>query len=263
MKARSWRELIRVEFWPTPFCPGCGHGILMGAILRAMVRAELDPERTAFVSGIGCAGWIPTYIACDALHTPHGRAIPHAAGIALTRPDLKVIVVGGDGDIASIGGNHLIHAARRDIPLTVICANNAIYGMTGGQTSPTTPPGERTVTAPRGTRERPFDLCALAEGAGAGFVARCSVSHPRRLEAVLSEAFIQKGFSFVEVLSPCPTQVGRRKGLSPVEYLEELRDRVISIEVWEKLPEEERAEKIPVGVFVKGGERWRRPVKTG
>lgn len=252
MKARSWRDLIRVEFWPTPFCPGCGHGILMGSILRAMVRAELDPERTVFVSGIGCAGWIPTYIDCDTLHTPHGRAIPHAAGVALARSDLKVIVVGGDGDLASIGGNHLIHAARRDLPLTVICANNLIYGMTGGQTSPTTPPGERTVTAPEGVKERAFDLCSLLEGAGAGFVARHSVSHPRRLEAIIAKALLHRGFSFVEALSPCPTQVGRRKGLPPVGYLEELRDRVISVDAWRNLPEEERAGKIPVGIFVGG-----------
>lgn len=254
MRAKGWRELIREDFWPPPFCPGCGHGILMGAIMRAIVQTGLDPSRVALVAGIGCAGWIPSYIACDTLHTPHGRAIPHAAGIALTRPDLRVIVIGGDGDLSSIGGNHLIHAARRDLPLTVLCANNAIYGMTGGQTSPTTPPGERTATAPRGVGERPFDLCALVAGAGAGFVARGTVVRPQALEGLLGKALGHPGFSFVEVLTPCPTQVGRRKGLSPVDHLRTLGERTVPLARWRTLPPEERAARIPVGILRGGDE---------
>ncbi len=241
--------LIRPEAFPTPFCAGCGHGILLGAILRAIREVGLDQEKMLFVSGIGCAGWIPSpHFAADTLHTTHGRPLAFATGAKLFRPELKVVVIGGDGDLASIGGNHLIHAARRDLEMTVICANNYIYGMTGGQVTPTTPQGAFTVTTPAGNPEPPFDLCRLVSGAGATYVARHTVYHVRPLIKILSRALEHRGFAFVEVLSPCPTQYGRRNEFrSPWEMMEWLRDNCISVE--KALAQGETGDKIVVGEF--------------
>lgn len=197
----------------------------MGAILRAVDEAGLDFDKMVFVSGIGCAAWIPSpHYAADTLHTTHGRAIAFATGIKAFKPELKVVVVSGDGDIAAIGGNHLIHAARRNLDITVICANNNIYGMTGGQVGPTTPKGAVTTTTPEGNPERPFDLVRLVAGAGASHVTRGSVSHVRQLIKELAKALMYEGFSFVEVLSPCFTGFGRRSGFnSPVEMVMHLK----------------------------------------
>ena len=216
---------IRPEAFPTPFCPGCGHGILMGAMVRAAHKMGLDFEHCVFVSGIGCAAWIPSpHFAADTLHVTHGRAIAYATGVKLFRPELEVVVISGDGDLASIGGNHLIHAARRDVDLSVICANNYTYGMTGGQVAPTTPIGCRTSTTPMGNQERPFDLCRLVAGAQAGFVARGSVTHVPQLVKLIEEAIRHEGFAFLEVLSPCFTGFGRRNAYpSAPRMLEELR----------------------------------------
>jgi 2-oxoglutarate ferredoxin oxidoreductase subunit beta len=204
----------------TAFCPGCGHGILMGAVVRACDELELDRKHLLFVSGIGCAAWIPSpNIQADTLHTLHGRAVAYATGAKLANPKLTVIVVSGDGDLSSIGGNHLIHAARRDLDLTVICANNQIYGMTGGQTASTTPVGALSATDPGGNRYRPFDLCALVLGAGARFAARWPVSQPRPLIDSLKRAIQTPGFAFVEAVSPCPTQFGRRNRVDEVTRL--------------------------------------------
>ncbi len=204
-----------VEHWlrteQTAFCPGCGHGVLLGAVLRALDQLGLDRRELLFVSGIGCAAWIPSpNIEADTLHTLHGRAVAYATGAKLANPRLTVLVVSGDGDLSSIGGNHLIHAARRDIDLTVVCANNQIYGMTGGQTASTTPLGSLTSTDPRGSVFRPFDLCALVRAAGARFAARWPVTSPRPLIDSIKRAVRVPGFAFVEAISPCPTQFGRR-----------------------------------------------------
>ena len=164
---------IRMAAQPTKFCPGCGHGIVLGSVIRALQAENIDIDKTVFVSGIGCGGWISSpNINADTLHTTHGRAIAAAVGVKTARPDLNVIVISGDGDLATIGGNHLIHAARRDIDITVICANNSIYGMTGGQTSATTPKGFKTVTDPQGNKYDGFDLAGLVKAAGASYVAR-------------------------------------------------------------------------------------------
>ncbi|MFH1227104.1 MAG: thiamine pyrophosphate-dependent enzyme [Planctomycetota bacterium] len=204
-------KYIRAKTFPTPFCPGCGHGILMHAILRAIDELKLDIDRMVFVSGIGCAAWIPSpHFAADTLHTTHGRALAFATGIKMVNPGLKVVVVSGDGDLSSIGGNHLIHAARRNIDITAICANNSIYGMTGGQVGPTTPYLAKTVTTPRGNPEKPFDLCKLAKGAGADYTARATVSNVRELVKYIKNGLNHKGFSFLDVISPCYTQFGRR-----------------------------------------------------
>ena len=209
--ARALEQFLREEVQSTPFCPGCGHGILLGLILRAIDGLDIDMKRMLFVSGIGCAAWIPSpNYKADTLHTLHGRALAFATGAKLANPELKVMVISGDGDLSSIGGNHLIHAARRGIDLTVVCANNMIYGMTGGQVAPTTPTGSPTATTPEGNRYRPFDLARLVKAAGATYVARGAVVRPYDLMDYITRALETPAFSFVEVLSPCPTQYGRR-----------------------------------------------------
>ena len=242
-------KYIRPEVFPTPFCPGCGHGILLGAILRAVDELELDFSQMLFVSGIGCGGWIPSpHYNTDTLHVTHGRPVAFATGAKLFSPDLNVVVVSGDGDIASIGGNHLIHAARRDINMTVICANNLIYGMTGGQVTPTTPRGARTVTTPAGNPEPPFDLARLVAAAGASYVARYSVWQVRRLIASIKKALQHTGFGFIEVLSTCPTQFGRRnENPTPIGMLRALKQNCVTVERARELSPEELAGKTIIG----------------
>ncbi|MEK7449067.1 MAG: thiamine pyrophosphate-dependent enzyme [Planctomycetota bacterium] len=247
-------KYIRPESFPTPFCTGCGHGILMGAILRAIDELELDIDRMVFVSGIGCAAWIPSpHFAADTIHTTHGRPVAFATGIKLFNPKLKVVVVSGDGDLSAIGGNHLIHAARRNINLTIICANNNIYGMTGGQLAPTTPIGARTSTTPAGSSEPPFDLCKLVLGASSSdnaYVARTTVWHTRELIKYLKKAFSVPGFSFLEVISPCYTHFGRRnKYASPAEMILDLKDSAVRTKKQEDLFTFKEKNKILIGEF--------------
>lgn len=244
-------EMINTQAFPTPFCPGCGHGILMNALLRAVAEMEYDLQKMLFVSGIGCAAWIPSpHFKADTLHTLHGRAIAYATGAKLYNPSLQVVVVSGDGDLSSIGGNHLIHGARRNIDLTVICANNSIYGMTGGQVASTTPLGSLTTTTPQGNKEPPFDLCRLVKAAGATFVARQSVATSVPLVRTLKKALAHVGFAFVEVISPCPTQYGRRNAFrSPYELIKYLRDNSLSLEKAQGLSPEQLAGKILLGEF--------------
>jgi 2-oxoglutarate/2-oxoacid ferredoxin oxidoreductase subunit beta len=221
----SINRYFRPNIGPSTFCKGCGHGILSSAVLRAVERLAIQDDRLLFVSGIGCAAWIPSpYYNFDTLHTLHGRAVAFAVGAKLANPNLTVIVISGDGDLLSIGGNHLIHAARRNIDLTVICANNYIYGMTGGQTASTSPKGTFTVTAPFGVEEKPFDACALVTAAGASCVSRFPVTRPEALSTSIEEAISHRGFSFVEALSPCPTQYGRRNGFACVTDLYDALD---------------------------------------
>lgn len=212
--ARALEKYLRPEVKSTPFCPGCGHGVLLGLILRAIDGLGLDFSEMLFVSGIGCAAWIPSpNFKADTLHTLHGRAVAFASGAKAANPKLKVMVISGDGDLLSIGGNHLIHAARRNMDLTVVCANNQIYGMTGGQVAPTTPLNLPTATTPRGNPYRPFDPCRLVKAAGAAYVARGSVTRPYDLMNYLAKGLQTQGLAFIEVLSPCPTQFGRRQRL--------------------------------------------------
>src|SRR5512137_286416 len=227
--ARALEKYIRPGVKSTPFCPGCGHGILMGLILRAVDELKMDMDKMLFVSGIGCAAWIPSpHYDGDTLHTLHGRALAFATGAKLFNPDLTVMVVSGDGDLSSIGGNHLIHAARRDIDIKVICANNMIYGMTGGQVASTTPLGASTATSVEGNIYRPFDLCKLVQAAGASYVARYSVTQVVSLKEAIKKAMSTKGFTFVEVLSPCPTQFGRRNRYdAPTDMLKTLMESCI------------------------------------
>jgi len=251
----SIRRYVRAKSFPTPFCPGCGHGILLGAILRAVDQLGLDFSQMLFVSGIGCAGWIPSpHFDTDTLHVTHGRPVAYATGVKLANPRLHVVVVGGDGDIASIGGNHLIHAARRNINLAVICANNQIYGMTGGQVTPTTPFGAHTATTPAGNPEPSFDLARLVAAAGATYVARYSVWHVRPLIAAIQRALQHTGFSFIEALSSCPTQYGRRNAQpSPIEMLRWFKQSCVTLERAQSMTAEDLAGKTLIGEFVKPG----------
>jgi len=252
--ARDMEQYLRPEIRTTPFCPGCGHGILMGLLLRAIDELELDMTKVLFVSGIGCAAWIPSpHFKADTLHTLHGRAIPFATGAKCFKPDLTVIVVSGDGDLTSIGGNHLIHAARRDTDMTVICANNMIYGMTGGQLACTTPKGAVASTYLQGNPYRSFDLVQLVTGAGARYVARNSVTQPLSLISSIKKGILVKGFSFIEALSPCPTQFGKRNRLSsPEAMIRMLQERCVDREQGEGLTSDELGDRILTGVFRDG-----------
>jgi 2-oxoglutarate/2-oxoacid ferredoxin oxidoreductase subunit beta len=247
-------RMINAQAFPTPFFPGCGHGILLSAVLRAIAELEYDLKDMVFVSGIGCAAWIPSpHFKADTLHTLHGRAIAYATGAKLFNPKLKIMVISGDGDLSAIGGNHLIHAARRNMDLTVVCANNGIYGMTGGQMASTTPVGARTATTPKGSEEPPFDLCRLVEAAGATFVARQPVSTPVPLTRTLKKAISHRGFSFVDVLSPCPTQFGRRNAFrAPYDMLVSLKNTCVSVEKAKSMAPDELAGKILIGEFAGG-----------
>ncbi|NIT35440.1 MAG: 2-oxoacid:ferredoxin oxidoreductase subunit beta [candidate division Zixibacteria bacterium] len=236
--------------FPHLWCSGCGIGTIMGAIIRAIADCELDRDSVVMVSGIGCSSRMPIYVDFNTLHTTHGRPIAFATGIKLARPELEVIVVTGDGDVAAIGGNHLIHACRRNINLTVVCINNNIYGMTGGQASPTTPQGKVATTARYGDFERAFDLCDLTAGAGAVFVARGAVYYARQLEKLVAQAIRKKGFAFVDVISQCPTYYGRfNKFKSPVEMLYWQRDNTVNVKAAPKMKPEELEGKLITGVL--------------
>ncbi len=210
---------------PHIWCPGCAHGIVTKALVKAIANLRLDQTKTVLVSGIGCSSRATGYLDFGTIHTTHGRALAYATGIKLARPELKVIVISGDGDASAIGGNHLIHAARRNIDLTLIVYQNGTYGMTGGQYAPTTRPGQVTTTSPAGHVERPFDLCELVKAAGASFVARGTAYHFDLLVGLLTQAITKRGFSFVEAISSCPTYAGRLNGLETgVEALMWMRD---------------------------------------
>ncbi len=221
-------EYLRVDRLPHIWCPGCGNGIVTGAILRAIVKEGLDPDKTVIVSGIGCSSRAPGYMNFDTVHTTHGRALPFATGIKLANPDLNVIVISGDGDSSAIGGNHLIHTARRNIDITMIIINNNIYGMTSGQYSPLTPTGKMATTAPYGNIDRPFNLCGLVGEAGATYVARATAYHTLQLQKYIENGLKNKGFSMIEAVSPCPTYFGRKNKLSrPVQMMDNLKERAI------------------------------------
>jgi len=205
--------LLRMDRIPHIWCPTCGLGTVVTAFAAALEKIEIPLDDVVVVSGIGCTGRVAGYIKVDSFHTTHGRAIPFATGLHLTNPKLKVVVISGDGDLISIGGNHFIHAARRNIDITVICVNNFIYAMTGGQVAPTTPLKANASTMPYGNYERPFNIPYLAESSGAVYVARWSALHVRRLTNAMAEAMVKPGFSVVEVISPCSTLYSRRNRL--------------------------------------------------
>ncbi len=236
--------------FPNVWCAGCGIGIVMSALIRAIDRIGLEKDDVALVSGIGCTGRMPVYMDFNTMHTTHGRALAFATGLKIARPDMKVITIMGDGDAIAIGGNHFIHAARRNIGITAIVVNNAIYGMTGGQYSPTTPIGAKAATAPYGNIEPPMPICEVAKAAGATYVARSTVYHAVELDRFLEQAIRKNGFSLVEAVSYCPTTFGRMNKLgTTVDMMRQLKDNSVSASAAEKLSPEEREMKIVRGVM--------------
>lgn len=225
------RYLRKDKKFPSVWCPGCGIGIVLGSIIRAVHNAGLSKDEVVLVSGIGCTGRMPVYADFNTLHTTHGRALTFASGVRLANPKLKVITVMGDGDAIAIGGNHFIHACRRNIEITAIVVNNFIYGMTGGQFSPTTPTGDMSTTTPYGNIAQPMDICELAKDCGASYVARSTVFHVAEMEKMISRAVNTTGFSVVEVLSNCYTRYGKlnQKG-SPREMFRALKEQTVPID---------------------------------
>ncbi|RLF10535.1 MAG: 2-oxoacid:ferredoxin oxidoreductase subunit beta [Thermoprotei archaeon] len=225
-------KYLREEVLPTPFCPGCGCGIVANCFFKAVEELGYeDLGNFVFCSGIGCSSWIPSpHFKADTIHTLHGRSIPVATGIKMVRPDKEVVVFGGDGDLAGIGLSHLIHAARRNLEIKVIMVNNMIYGMTGGQTAPTTPQGSYTSTTPYGNPEPGMDVARLVADAGASYVARWTVAHAVMLKNAIRRALERKGFAYVEALSHCPTQFGRRNKMAkPAEMMKWMLRRSLDV----------------------------------
>jgi len=239
--SETLQKLRKNKKFPTIWCGGCGIGVVMGALIRAIDHLGLKNDEVALVAGIGCTARMPVYMDFNTLHTTHGRALAFATGLKIARPDMKVIAIMGDGDALAIGGNHFLHAARRNIGITALVVNNSIYGMTGGQYSPTTPLGARATTSPYGNVEYPMPICEVAAAAGATYVARSTVYHALELDKYLQEAIQKDGFSVVEAVSYCHTTYGRLNKLgSATEMMLALKDTTISKTAFDKLSPEER-----------------------
>ncbi|MCD7782149.1 MAG: 2-oxoacid:ferredoxin oxidoreductase subunit beta [Methanosphaera sp.] len=250
-KTNRFMKYLRTERLPHIFCAGCGNGIVLNTIFNGVELAEKSFDNISMVSGIGCSSRIPGYVQCDSLHTTHGRSIAFATGLKIANSKRDVIVVTGDGDATSIGGNHLIHAARRNIDLTVVCINNDIYGMTGGQISPTSPEGSFATTAPYGSTDKPFNISEVVKNAGATYVAKYTTNQPVQISNAIRDGLNNKGFSFIEVVSQCPTYYGRKNKLrSPVEMLNWLKSNTISLQQAEGMSEEELNGKIITGIYI-------------
>ncbi len=242
-RSESLQKLRKNKKFPTIWCSGCGIGVVMGALIRAIDHLGLKNDDVALVAGIGCTARMPIYLDFNTLHTTHGRALAFATGLKIARPDMKVIAIMGDGDALAIGGNHFIHAARRNIGITALIVNNAIYGMTGGQYSPTTPLNGRATTAPYGNIEPPFPICDLAAAAGASYVARSTVYHALELDKFISEAIAKDGFSVVEAVSYCHTTYGRLNKLgSAADMMRALKDNSLSQSAYGRLTPEEQSQ---------------------
>ncbi|MCL2498611.1 MAG: 2-oxoacid:ferredoxin oxidoreductase subunit beta [Symbiobacteriaceae bacterium] len=233
---------------PHIWCPGCGNGIITQALLKAIDQLQLDPQKIVVVSGIGCSSRAPGYLDFNTLHTTHGRALAFATGVKHGNPDLTVIALTGDGDCAAIGGNHLIHACRRNIDITTVVFNNNVYGMTSGQFSPLTPVGSYATTAPYGNIDRSFDLCQLSQAAGASFVARSTTYHANHLKDMIVSALQNKGFSLVEAMTHCPTYFGRRNRIGgPVEMLKQQQEQGVTVQAAARMTPEELTGKYLIG----------------
>lgn len=246
-----YKYLRHDKKFPHVWCGGCGIGILLGSLIRAIDHLGYTKDEVVLVSGIGCSGRLPVYVDFNTLHTTHGRALTFATGVKLAKPELKVIIIMGDGDATAIGGNHFIHAARRNLDLTAIIVNNNIYGMTGGQYSPTTPYGQRATTAVYGSVEHSFDIAQLAVCAGAIFAARGTVYHVRQLDGLIEKALLKNGFSVVEVISQCQTHYGRLNKLgNQIDMMKGQRDNAVPVEKARKMSPEEMEGKFEIGILV-------------
>jgi len=248
--AFNYDQYLRTDKMPTLWCWGCGDGVILKSFIRAIDKLGIDKNDMALVSGIGCSGRFSSYVDTNTVHTTHGRTIAFATGIKLANPDKTVVCVAGDGDALAIGGNHTIHGARRNIDITLILINNFIYGLTNSQTSPTTPQGFWTVSQKAGNIDPTFNACALAEAAGASFVARETVNNPKKLEKVIMEGIKHKGFSFIEVDSNCHINLGRKNKMgSAMANLEWIDSITVPKKKWVDLPEDEKKNKLPLGIL--------------
>ena len=244
-------KYLREEMMPHIWCPGCGNGIVLNCFTHALDELKTDLDRLVIVSGIGCIGRTAGYVNADSFHTTHGRALAFATGVKLSNPNLEVVVISGDGDLFAIGGNHFIHAARRNVGIKVLCVNNLNYGMTGGQTGPTTPIDSITPTSPYGNIENPFNLVHLGAASGATYVARWTALHVRRLTLSIKKMLQKKGFSFVEVLSPCPEIYGRHNKMrSGLEMMSWFKRASVIDSFSDPSKAEITADRIVVGEFV-------------
>ncbi len=251
VNASEVRDYLRKDRMPTVWCPGCGNGIVLSSILRAIKEADLRKKEVAVISGIGCSSRATGYIDFNTLHTLHGRAIAFATGVKMVNPSLKVMVLTGDGDALAIGGNHFIHACRRNIDLTVIVFNNRIYGMTGGEFSPTTPEDDFSTTSVYGNIDPPFDVVKLAIASGATYVARSTAYHHPLTVQYIKEGILHKGISIIDVITPCPTYYGRyNQSPKPIDMLFYLRDHAVMNTKAKTMSEEELRDKFIIGRFV-------------
>ena len=251
VNASEVRDYLRKDRMPTVWCPGCGNGIVLSSILRAIKEADLKKKEVAVISGIGCSSRATGYIDFNTLHTLHGRAIAFATGVKMVNPSLKVMVLTGDGDALAIGGNHFIHACRRNIDLTVIVFNNRIYGMTGGEFSPTTPEDDFSTTSVYGNIDPPFDVVKLAIASGATYVARSTAYHHPLTVQYIKEGILHKGISIIDVITPCPTYYGRyNQSPKPIDMLFYLRDHAVMNTKAKTMSEEELRDKFIIGRFV-------------
>ena len=246
-------KYLRKGAAPHMFCPGCACGQILNYFLYAIDELGLDPDKIVTIGGVGCTARIPAYLNTDAIHGIHGRTLGFATGVKLANPELTVVIMTGDGDVAAIGGNHLIQAARRNLDVTLIVNNNGSYAMTGGQVSPVTPTGATTTTTTRGNLETPFDLCKLVEAAGGTYISRWTTAHSAQLINAIKEGIRHRGFSFIEVVGQCPTIFGRYcLGLrEPVDNLNWLKNNSIPKSQAEKMKTDELEGKIIIGNFVK------------
>jgi 2-oxoglutarate ferredoxin oxidoreductase subunit beta len=247
---RAYEKYIRFQTFPNPWCPGCGDGIILKATAMAFADLEMDPDNIIVVSGIGCSGRMSTFFNTNTLHVPHGRALTYATGIKLARPDKLVAVVSGDGDALAIGGNHLIHATRRNIGIKMILINNGVYGMTGGQASPLTPHLFFTGTTPYRNIEPKFDVVDLLIASKVSFVARETVNRPHPLKEVIRKSFLHNGFSVVEAISNCHINLGgKNKMKSPLVMTKWIASKTVTKYDYEKMTPEEKEHKYPVGIL--------------
>lgn len=247
----TYEKWLRLEMFPHIWCPGCGDGIVLKSLLRAIDRIGLGKDEICMVSGIGCSSRLPGYVDVNTLHTTHGRPLAFATGVKLAKPALNVIVITGDGDALAIGGNHFIHAARRNIDLTVLLFNNGTYGMTGGQFAPTTPVGKLATTARQGTMEPPFDACKLAIAAGATYVARGTSYHTQQLDRLIEGGIRHKGFALIEVLENCNTYYGRPNKIGLLDLLQWEKTNTVNVKAAERMSPEQLEGKILTGVLHK------------
>ena len=249
--AFNYDEYLRTDKMPTLWCWGCGDGVILKSVIRAIDKLGWNMDDVCVVSGIGCSGRFSSYINCNTVHTTHGRVVAYATGIKLANPDKHVVMVTGDGDGLAIGGNHTIHGCRRNIDLNHILINNFIYGLTNSQTSPTTPQGMWTVTMQYGNIDPTFDACKLAEGAGATFIARECVTDPKRLEKMFVKGFQHKGYSFFDVFSNCHINLGRKNKMGEaMDNLAWIDEITVGKKKYDNMTEEERQGKFPTGVLV-------------